>query len=630
MDSSTTSAADMHQQLVESHDVILAVHDGSDADATRTRNELIVQVASTFIDKLPSPISSPRTANFAALHRKATGSLALLSSADLSLEVASKNVSKYVESRRSGLDAGTVHGATAKTSTAACVASTPAKKTAATAAPATPSAASAVSVVKSSPPSLLLQGCSLSSPAFAPSRADASSSTPPPELCRYHPDCPSVPLPQDGPFACDVRGSDLSYDGVTYASSSVFSGPHARDDAVEFGLGPDFLDKGCRSKLKHSADNRLIKSFAVYQCRHPNCDKTKALGSFAGGGYVVHSSGDCSHVTGSYAFNAKDGGKDGLPPSIRRFVDSYISNKLAGPLASVDDIKPEETTMNICTLLQSNQYFRNDFAKKQSMKKKIRNSLQNFRQSQSKKNSNPSDADGTLRTKTQLQEYSQLHELPLDHSILPFPAPKSAAQLNDQSSKLGLKPRNECELSMNSFVTLPVPIDDHISSMDKNGQIRKGIMVFTSVALLYNLALAADKYDSQTLLSMDVTHNICANHYNMCSVCIYSTHKKGGQTASPIAYSLVESESEVSAVATLLAATNALKKLWGLDVVLKIGTISDHSEGLLNALNYVFPEGEDGNGPHGNCFMHLKQKVREYAPIVFYLCLSLLPTATQL
>ena len=116
--------------------------------------------------------------------------------------------------------------------------------------------------------------------------------------------------------------------------------------------------------------------------------------------------------------------------------------------------------------------------------------------------------------------------------------------------------------------------------------------------------MSSTKHNDIALCTVDVTWGMSAANKNLVAVCLMANKEDGSQTVAPVAYGLLSSaESECTASSTMLAIRRAIKRLWDIDFTCKVGTVSDHSSALLNALKYNFPYVR-----HGNCWMHLKMK----------------------
>ena len=644
-----TDQIEQRRLLLNSYDAVVGIYSATDDATVITRHEEIAVLAKNYA--AANPPSTPRTGRFLEYHNLAASSFSLLSSPSRSNRLISQNLSNYVSAVRADTQAASqTEPNTFNESPLPAQPSVPtlppslppnssARKDGPTSLPlpALANHSHAISAAHPSPQNMphILNNDDVSAATALANHSHAISATHPslqnkPDVLNnddvsaasapiiethvFHPKCPNTPLPRSGPAHCVVGISTLVRDGVPFLFCHAYGGPDAEDDAAEFGIGADFIDASCRSKFSYN-DGSLCLNVSLYTCRHNGCCVQKALDRQDSMSVKVHSTGHCGHVSGSLAMLPKYGGKNGLPPSINRFVRSYIRDKLNAPHASFDDLRPELTARNICLVLENNQYFFSGEAK-ECMKEKIKNFVMNYRQKESSKKreqeNSSNDGIGIISSSKQLQEFVCKNHIPLSvHGLqLPFPnVPNDLQELEGQARKLGLTPDDEYSKASNKFVTLPTPDDARISSADSNGSIRNGMMVFSSLSLLFNAAIAHDKYDSMSLLSLDSTHNICANGYCLLAICFFGTSKNGGQTCFPIVYALVKTESYASALVTLLSLTNTLRKLWNIELVIKIGSVSDRSDSLRNALNAVLPSSNCGNGIHGSCWMHLKQKV---------------------
>ena len=325
--------------------------------------------------------------------------------------------------------------------------------------------------------------------------------------------------------------------------------------------------KGSMGSLWRRAVAICILYVSAYQCR--KCDSTKALESRSDGRVVVHYEKDsCSHLPGSYAQLKKNGGKDGLPPSIRRFVSSFLHKLIDSPTADIRSIKADATVRAISKCLQNSQYCRQS-EDKAALRDKIMSFFRNWKRKiveANRDNAKASgDSIGEISSHKQLQAFVDLHKVPLDNvpeaSLTP---PKNLSELEHQALNiLKIKPDDSYSSAGNTFVTLPIPEDKRLSELDKNGTIRNGMMVFTTLALLYNVVISSTKYNDIALCSVDVTWGISAANKNLVAVCLMANKEDGSQTVAPVAYGLLSSaESECTASSTMLAIRRAIKRLW--------------------------------------------------------------------
>ena len=247
---------------------------------------------------------------------------------------------------------------------------------------------------------------------------------------------------------------------------------------------------------------------------------------------------------------------------------------------------------------------------KRAMKQKIRSLFKNWKASamhdvkKERKAGQVDDGIGDINNHTKLQKFVR-HNHPT-YPDSPLPMPQDLIQVEYQAANV-LKIRPDCERSRSSnrFITLEVPTDEQISEKDPNGKIRGGIMVFSTIALLYNVVISHCKYKNVALGSVDVTHSIGASKKCVLAFCLISNTDKGSQRVSPVSYAMVTSESVASTTSTILATKMAIKRLWNVDLVLRVGTIADHSNTLYESLTHCFR-----NTVHANCWMHFKMKVR--------------------
>lgn len=420
------------------------------------------------------------------------------------------------------------------------------------------------------------------------------------------PSAPSVDnLPAQEPEEASTSRSDLRYNGSLFDTATTYRGRHPKDDAAEYGIGADFVD--CAQSCKFSRVGRGAVHARLYKCR--KCNNVKALENLEDGAAVVHAHDrPCTHATGSYSFNKNEGGKDGLPPSIKRYVDEELARATSSSMRNVKDLKSDETVRSIVDEIQNNQYFRTA-EMKAAMRRKVKSYFKNWKDkkvrltNESQKVEQVADGIGVISSHAKLQEYV-IHHVP-SYPDEPLPVPQDLQQVEDQAKNiLKILPDRQQSRSSNRFVALEVPEDQKLKNDDRNGSIRKGIMVFTTIALLYNVVVSHVKYNDVAMGSLDVTAGVGASKKCILAFTLISNTKKGNQMATPVAYAVISTESDVSSTSTILAIKNALKKLWGIDFVLRVGTIADHSACLYNSLEYCFPY-----TLHGDCWMHFKMKV---------------------
>ena len=142
------------------------------------------------------------------------------------------------------------------------------------------------------------------------------------------------------------------------------------------------------------------------------------------------------------------------------------------------------------------------------------------------------------------------------------------------------------------------------SNRNTREDVKANTVVFTSLALLYNLCSAAN-LDWQVCGSADGTHGLLSNDYKVIGYGVLHVGTDGIKRFHPLAYALATGELEQVAILLLHYIKCAAGALFGLIPSFKGGNISDHTEVFVNAFQVVFPD-----SPVLQCFPHIIRKFR--------------------
>jgi hypothetical protein len=134
--------------------------------------------------------------------------------------------------------------------------------------------------------------------------------------------------------------------------------------------------------------------------------------------------------------------------------------------------------------------------------------------------------------------------------------------------------------------------------------VKANTVVFTSLALLYNLCSAA-KLGWQVCGSADGTHGLISNDYKVIGFGVYHVGPHGIKRFHPLAYALATGELELVSLLLLHYLKRASLELFGLIPEFKGGIISDHTEVFVNAFQEIFP-----HDLFLQCFPHIIRKFR--------------------
>ncbi len=134
--------------------------------------------------------------------------------------------------------------------------------------------------------------------------------------------------------------------------------------------------------------------------------------------------------------------------------------------------------------------------------------------------------------------------------------------------------------------------------------VKANTVVFTSLALLYNLCSSA-KLDWEVCGSADGTHGLLSNDYKVIGFGVYHVAPDGVKRFHPLAYALATGELELVSLLLLHYLKRIALDLFGLTPQFKGGIISDHTEVFVNAFQEAFP-----NDQVMQCFPHIIRKFR--------------------
>jgi hypothetical protein len=132
--------------------------------------------------------------------------------------------------------------------------------------------------------------------------------------------------------------------------------------------------------------------------------------------------------------------------------------------------------------------------------------------------------------------------------------------------------------------------EEEASNPNTREAVKANTVVFTSLALLYNLC-SSSKLDWQVCGSANVTHGLLFNNYKMIGLGVYHSISSFGTSyivSSTSVCSCWGSIGTCSSFASSLPSA-CCPALFGLTSKFKEGVISDHTEVFVNAFQEVLP-----------------------------------------